>query len=60
MISEIKGDIFNGAFRSNSSSLLLKYITMGLKDVDIAQGFVDHTTYKAKVSEMEELTPEIG
>lgn len=60
MITEIKGDIFNGAFRSSSSSLLLKYITIGLKDVDIAQGFVNHTRYKEREAQMEKLSQEIG
>jgi hypothetical protein len=59
MITDIKGDLYNGALRSKSSPLLLKYITKGLKEVDIVQGYIDHIKYMEKISEMEKFVREI-
>jgi len=60
LINEIKGDIFQGAFQSSLSLPLLAIIASGLKDVDIALGWVDHKTYNDRVAEMKQLEQELG
>lgn len=55
MVSEIEGDIIQGAFRSSLSLPLLGGIVTGLTHVDEIKEWVDDKTYKGRLAEMKQL-----